>query len=49
VAPYYPDDDHWSPEGHQIAAEAINDYLSSIDGGGTPAASRQARLEYLHR
>jgi hypothetical protein len=27
--PYYPDDEHWSPEGHKIAAKAINDYLSS--------------------
>lgn len=26
--PYYPDDDHWSPEGHKIAAEAIRDYLA---------------------
>jgi hypothetical protein len=26
--PYYPDDDHWSPEGHKIAAKAINDYLN---------------------
>jgi hypothetical protein len=29
AVPYYPDDDHWSPEGHKIAAEAINGYLSS--------------------
>ncbi len=29
--PYYPDDDHWSPEGHRIAAEAINDYLKSTE------------------
>jgi len=35
--PYYPDDEHWSPEGHQIAAEAINNYLSSTAGpAGTP-------------
>ena len=27
--PYYPDDDHWSPEGHRIAAEAINRYLAA--------------------
>ena len=27
--PYYPDDEHWSPAGHKIAAEAINDYLLS--------------------
>jgi acetyltransferase AlgX (SGNH hydrolase-like protein) len=32
--PYYSDDDHWSLEGQRIAAEAINDYLSS-KGGGT--------------
>jgi hypothetical protein len=25
--PYYPDDEHWAPEGHRIAAAAINDYL----------------------
>lgn len=25
--PYYPDDDHWSPEGHRTAAQAINNYL----------------------
>jgi lysophospholipase L1-like esterase len=25
--PYYPDDEHWSPEGHKVAAEAINAYL----------------------
>jgi len=30
---YYPDDDHWSPEGHKVAAVAINRYLSS---GQTP-------------
>lgn len=27
--PYYPDDAHWSPEGHKIAADTINEYLSS--------------------
>jgi len=27
VLPYYPDDAHWSPDGHRIAAEAINEYL----------------------
>ncbi len=25
--PYYPDDAHWSPEGHKIAADTINEYL----------------------
>lgn len=29
VVPYYTDDEHMSPEGHQIAAAAINNYLSS--------------------
>jgi hypothetical protein len=29
VLPYYPDDEHWTPEGHQIAAAAIDDYLLS--------------------
>lgn len=28
--PYYPDDAHWSPEGHKIAADAINNYFLSI-------------------
>jgi hypothetical protein len=27
IAPYYSDDDHWSPDGQKVAAEAINDYL----------------------
>jgi len=31
--PFFDDDDHWSPDGHKIAAEAINDYLSSKQGG----------------
>jgi hypothetical protein len=29
VLPYYTDDEHWSPEGHRIAAEAISEYLRS--------------------
>jgi hypothetical protein len=29
LLPYCIDDDHWSPEGHRIDAEAINDYLLS--------------------
>jgi hypothetical protein len=28
LLPYCIDDDHWSPEGHRIAAEAINKYLA---------------------
>ena len=27
--PYYRDDEHWSPEGHKVAAKAINDYILS--------------------
>lgn len=29
LLPYYSDDEHWSPEGHRIAAQAIAAYLSS--------------------
>jgi hypothetical protein len=28
AAPYYSDDDHWTPEGQEIAAEAANNYLN---------------------
>jgi hypothetical protein len=28
IAPYYSDDDHWTPEGQEIAAEATNKYLN---------------------
>jgi hypothetical protein len=34
--PYNSDDDHWSPEGHKIAAEAINDYLLSTHKQSLP-------------
>jgi hypothetical protein len=27
VIPYFTDDNHWSPDGHRIAAKAIGDYL----------------------
>jgi hypothetical protein len=27
--PYYRDDEHWSPEGHKVAASVINQYLAS--------------------
>lgn len=27
--PYYRDDEHWTPEGHQVAAKAISRYLQS--------------------
>jgi lysophospholipase L1-like esterase len=29
MLPYYPDDLHWSPSGHRIAAEAIEAYLAA--------------------
>ena len=31
--PYYRDDEHWLPEGHRVAAQAISQYLAA---GGTP-------------
>jgi hypothetical protein len=31
VLPYYSDDEHWSPVGHKVAADAINSYLSSTE------------------
>jgi hypothetical protein len=27
---HYSDDEHWSPEGHKVAAESIRDYLHSL-------------------
>jgi len=30
AAPYYRDDDHWTEQGHAIAAEAVSDYLLSL-------------------
>jgi hypothetical protein len=30
--PYFTDDDHWSPSGNRIAAEAINRYLKEMPG-----------------
>jgi hypothetical protein len=33
--PYYPDDPHWSPVGHKIVAETINEYLSKTAAGST--------------
>ena len=29
ILPYFSDDEHWSPDGHRMAAEAIHDYLTS--------------------
>ena len=31
--PYYPDDMHWTPEGHRVAAESINAYLAQYPTG----------------
>ena len=39
VLPYYPDDEHWSPEGHRIAAEAINEYLVGTTQKATVSTS----------
>jgi hypothetical protein len=33
AVPYYPDDDHWAPDGHRVAAETINEYLGSSEAG----------------
>ena len=30
--PYYRDDEHWSPEGHKVAATAIHQYLKPTSG-----------------
>lgn len=30
IAPYYSDDDHWTPEGQEIAAEATSNYLNKL-------------------
>jgi hypothetical protein len=27
--PYYRDDEHWSPEGHKVVAQVINQYLAA--------------------
>jgi len=29
--PYYRDDEHWTPEGHKVAAVAISNYLNGLD------------------
>ena len=38
--PYYPDDEHWSPVGHKVAAAAIHEYLTLR---GEAASDRAAR------
>ena len=42
ILPYHPDDDHWSPEGHKIAAEAINEVLSRAGSSSTGLSFVQA-------
>ena len=38
VLPYYADDDHWTPAGQKIAAEAVNNYLQTVAKRGLRAA-----------
>ena len=38
--PYYPDDEHWSPAGHKIAAQAIGEYLSRSQHAMSDRAAR---------
>jgi len=37
--PYYPDDEHWSPEGHRIAADAVNEYLAEMTQRSMPSSA----------
>jgi hypothetical protein len=42
---HYSDDEHWSPEGHKVAAEAIRDYLhSSVVSANTAVAKNSGVL-----
>ena len=38
--PYYPDDEHWSPAGHEIAAQAIYEYLTRWQYAASMRAAR---------
>jgi hypothetical protein len=38
--PYYPDDEHWSPAGHKVAAAAIHDYLAQRQNAASDRAAR---------
>jgi hypothetical protein len=38
--PYYPDDEHWSPAGHKVAAAAIHDYLAQRESAASDRAAR---------
>jgi hypothetical protein len=39
---YYADDEHWSPAGHNIAAESIHDYLSTRDASKSKVTSNSS-------
>jgi hypothetical protein len=41
--PYYPDDDHWAPDGHKVAAETINEYLGSSEAGAKDKVASQSQ------
>jgi hypothetical protein len=45
--PYHVDDAHWSPEGHRVAADAINGYLLSMQkpSGGDKTAQTSLRAD----
>jgi hypothetical protein len=45
ILPYYPDDEHWSPEGHRIAAEVVNEYLLDARHG-TATAAQSTRHDF---
>jgi hypothetical protein len=42
ILPYYPDDEHWSPEGHRIAADAVNEYLAEMTKRSTPSTAHDS-------
>ena len=41
ILPYYSDDEHWSPQGHKIAAEALNEYMRSLSIPVNSAVAKQ--------
>jgi hypothetical protein len=43
VVPYYSDDEHWTADGHRIAAEAISGYLGPTGVGESSRAAAAAR------
>jgi hypothetical protein len=42
VLPYHTDDDHWSPDGHRVAAEAISQFLMQTGFSSISARSLKA-------